>query len=117
MSKLTHIKGSDRLASAELGEAIKANEPQGTPVAMIRSKDWRKGPDAGVWEIAPGRWKRGVKNAEFVHFVKGRCEFHHEGGTVLSIEPGDAVFFPAHTTGTWNVIETVRKTYFLLPLD
>ena len=48
--------------------------------------------------------------------MKGRCEFHHEDGTVLQIAAGDAVYFPAHTKGTWNVIETVRKTYFLLPL-
>ena len=117
MSKLTLIKGADRIASTELGDAFRANEPQGQPVAMIRSKDWREGPDAGVWECSPGKWKRAVKNAEFAHFVKGRCEFQHEDGTVLKIEAGDAVYFPAHTRGTWNVIETVRKTYFLVPMD
>lgn len=116
MNKLTHIKAADRLASAELGDAVRANEPQGEPVAMIRSKDWREVPDAGVWECTPGTWKRAVKNAEFAHFVKGRCEFHHEDGTVLEIAAGDAVYFPANTRGTWNVIETVRKTYFLLPM-
>ena len=109
MSKLIQIKGSDCLASAELGDVVKANEPQGEPVAMIRSREWRDGPDAGVWECTPGQSKRAVKNAEFGHFVKGHCEFHHEDGTV--IEAGDAVYFPAHTRGTWNVIETVGKTY------
>ena len=117
MSKMTLIKGSDRLTTAELGDAVSANEPQGSPIAMIRSKEFREGPDAGVWECTPGKWKRAVKNAEFSHFVKGRCEFHHEDGTVLQILAGDAVYFPAHTRGTWNVIETVRKTYFLMPME
>jgi hypothetical protein len=37
MSKMTLIRGSDRIASAELGEAVKANEPQGAPVAMRKT--------------------------------------------------------------------------------
>jgi uncharacterized cupin superfamily protein len=36
---------------------------------------------------------------------------------IASAELGDAVYFPADTGNTWNVIDTVRKTYFLLPLD
>ncbi|CAN5178951.1 cupin domain-containing protein [soil metagenome] len=116
MSVLTQIKAAADIPAADLGDQFPANEPQGEPVAMIRSKDFRDGPSAGVWECTPGRWKRAVKNEEFAHFVKGRCRFHHENGEVIDIAAGDAVHFPANTRGTWEVIETVRKTYFLVPL-
>ena len=116
MTLLTHIKAADRIAEADLGNPVKANEPQGEPVSMIRAKDFREGPDAGVWECTPGRWTRAVKNEEFAHFVKGRCRFHHENGEIIEINAGDAVHFPANTRGIWEVIETVRKTYFLVPL-
>jgi len=113
---ITLIKAAQQVPSAELGEPFKANAPQGEPVAMIRSKDWREGPDAGVWECTPGKWRRAIKNAEFAHFVSGRCRFHPDQGAAIDINGGDAVYFPANTTGTWEVIETVRKTYFLVPM-
>ena len=31
------------------------------------------------------------------------------------IAAGDAVYMPANTTGVWEVFETVRKTWILLP--
>ena len=34
---------------------------------------------------------------------------------LLEIHAGDAVYMPANTTGVWDVIETVRKTWILLP--
>jgi hypothetical protein len=113
---ITLIKAPIAISAKELGEPFKANEPQGEPIAMICSKDFREAPDAGVWECTPGKWRRAVKNAEFAHFIAGRCKFHHDGGETIEINAGDAVYFPANTKGTWEVIETVRKTYFLVPI-
>ena len=116
MTVLTHIKAAAGIPAADLGDQIPANAPEGVPVAMIRSRDFSEGPSAGVWECTPGRWRRAVKNEEFAHFVKGRCRFLHENGEVIEIAAGDAVHFPANTRGIWDVTETVRKTYFLVPL-
>jgi hypothetical protein len=113
---ITQIKAPHLIPAPELGEAVAANEPQGAPVAMIRSRDFHEAPDAGVWECTPGTWRRAIRNAEFAHFVAGRCRFHADSGETLDIRAGDAVYFPAHTTGTWEIIETVRKTYFLVPM-
>lgn len=113
---ITLIKATDKISATELGTPVQANQPQGEPVAMIRSIESREAPSAGVWECSPGKWRRAVKNAEFSHFVKGRCKFHPDNGQTLEIAAGDAIYFPANTTGTWEVIETVRKTYVLMPM-
>jgi uncharacterized cupin superfamily protein len=55
-----------------------------------------------------------VTQAEFSHFVTGKCRFHADSGETLDIEAGDAVLFPPNTLGTWEIIETVRKNYLIL---
>ena len=114
MSGVTLIKDAAGLA----GEALESHGavvvPIGTPVAQLRSSALREGPECGVWECTPGRWRRQVKSAEFCHFVAGRCTFTPDGGAVLHIAAGDSVYFPANTAGVWDVIETVRKTYVLI---
>ena len=112
---ITMIKGAAALPSAQLESQGPVRVPLGEPVAQLRSTAWRETPDCGVWECTPGRWERQVKSAEFCHFVAGRCTFTPAGGgAVLTIEAGDALYFPANTRGVWDVAETVRKTYVLL---
>ncbi len=112
--KLTLIKASHAMPAEAMTDRGAANEPQGQPIAWIRSKSLHEGPDCGVWESSPGKWRRAVTSAEFCHFVSGRCRFHADTGEVLEIEAGDAVLFPPNTKGTWEVIETLRKNYVLL---
>src|SRR3546814_8464715 len=66
-----------------------------------------------MWECSPGRWRREVTRAEFCQFLSGRCSFTADTGEVLQIEAGDPIFFPANTTGGWDVTETVRKSYLV----
>ena len=35
-------------------------------------------------------------------------------GEPFDICAGDAVWFPAYTTGTWEITETLRKTYVII---
>lgn len=69
----------------------------------------------GVWECTPGSYERQVVNAELMHILSGRCTFIPTGGEALRIEAGDTVFFPAHTTGRWDMLETLRKVYVVFP--
>ncbi|MBK8159359.1 MAG: cupin domain-containing protein [Rhodospirillaceae bacterium] len=106
------------LTSAALEDWGKVAEPIGTPVAQLRGtspteKD--KEPDFGIWECSPGKWKRQIRKAEFAHFVAGHCTFHADNGQVIEIKAGDALYFPAESLGVWEIHETVRKTYILLP--
>ena len=112
--KLTLIKAAHAMPAQDLVDRGAANQPQGEPVAHIRSKSLHDQPNCGVWECTPGKWRRAVTRAEFSHFVTGRCRFHADTGETLDIEAGDAVLFPPNTLGTWEIIETVRKNYLIL---
>jgi uncharacterized cupin superfamily protein len=91
--------------------------PLGTPVATT---SWQEtlasdGAEAGVWECTPGRWRRQIIQAEFCHFTQGQCRFIPDHGAVIDIKAGDALYFPANSLGIWEIAETVRKSYVLLP--
>ncbi|WP_303977305.1 cupin domain-containing protein [Dongia mobilis] len=106
------------LTSAALEDWGKVAEPVGEPVAQLRGTsptDKDKEPDFGIWECSPGKWKRQIRKAEFAHFVAGHCTFHADNGQVIEIKAGDALYFPAESLGIWEIHETVRKTYILLP--
>jgi len=65
----------------------------------------------GIWECTPGRFERQLAEAEMMHILAGACTFTPTGGEPLAIRAGDTLFFPAHTTGTWDVQQTLRKVF------
>ena len=69
----------------------------------------------GVWEVTPGTFP-GVKDGicELMHFVAGRGTITGDDGTVTRIGPGVVMFTPDGWRGTWDVQETVRKTYVIV---
>jgi len=106
------------LSSAALEDWGKVAEPLGEPVAQLRGvspTEKGKEPDFGIWECSPGKWNRQIRKAEFAHFISGRATFHASNGQVIEINAGDALYFPAESLGVWEIHETVRKTYILLP--
>ena len=90
--------------------------PVGEPVAQAASLGIERddGVEAGIWECSPGCWRRQIVQQEFCHFIAGRCTFTPDGGETIEICAGDALVFPANTTGIWDIQETVRKTYLLI---
>jgi uncharacterized cupin superfamily protein len=111
---ITIIKGAAALSSSALESLGPVRVPLGEPIAELRGAALRAAPECGVWECTPGRWRRQVESAEFCHFLVGRCTFTPDGGAPLQIAAGDSVYFPARTSGVWDVVETVRKTYVLI---
>nr|WP_320502928.1 cupin domain-containing protein [Dongia rigui]MDY0874458.1 cupin domain-containing protein [Dongia rigui] len=106
------------LSSAALEDWGKVAEPLGEPVAQLRGvspTEKGKEPDFGIWECSPGKWNRQIRKAEFAHFISGRATFRASSGQVIEINAGDALYFPADSLGVWEIHETVRKTYILLP--
>ena len=85
------------------------------PVAQLSGVklevDEANGTETGIWECTPGSWRRQVKESESCTFIKGHAIFHADSGETIDIRPGTAIFFPANTTGIWEVKETVRKVY------
>jgi uncharacterized protein len=69
--------------------------------------------DTGVFECSPGAYRRSVKQAEVMHFIKGNGSFTPDGEDTIHFEAGDTLFFEANTEGLWNIHETLRKIYVI----
>ncbi len=110
---ITHFKNT---LAHDLPAASPVAVPLGEPVAMVAAQGEERddGVEAGIWECSPGRWRRQIVQQEFCHFIAGRCTFTPDGGETIEVRAGDALVFPANTTGIWDVQETVRKTYLLI---
>jgi uncharacterized cupin superfamily protein len=104
----------DAIPSDGLADWGPAKVPIGSLIASIRGSEHGKRDRVGVWECTPGRWRRQVMEREFAHFLSGRARFIPDGGEAFDICAGDAVWFPADTTGTWEITETLRKTYVII---
>jgi len=71
--------------------------------------------DTGIWECSPGQFRRQIEAAEVMHMLAGRCTFTPDGSPSITIKAGDTLFLPPRTCGIWDIQETVRKVYVLLP--
>lgn len=113
------LKASFKLPTDELDSISPVSHPVGEPISLMRSKiAFKSSADAtsaGVWECSPGRWRRQVAQAEFSTFLSGRCTFTPDNGPTIVLEAGDSIYFHPNTNGEWNVIDTVRKAYVILP--
>ncbi|WP_271612300.1 cupin domain-containing protein [Bradyrhizobium sp. CCBAU 21362] len=113
------LKNPINLSSDDLNSVSPVSRPIGEPVSIMRSKVVFKSSTnatcAGVWECSPGRWRRQVAEAEFSTFLSGRCTFTPDDGPSIDLEAGDSIYFHPNTNGEWNIIETVRKAYVILP--
>lgn len=92
--------------------AVPLSEP--VSVTSVTSVERSDGVETGVWECSPGRWRRQIVQQEFCHFIAGRCTFIPDEGEPIKIQAGDAILFPANTTGIWDIQETLRKSYVLI---
>ena len=110
---ITQFKNTD---SVTLDDSNPVAVPLGEPVsiASVTCVERSDGVETGIWECTPGRWRRQITAQEFCHFIQGRCTFTPDHGEPLHIQAGDALMLPANSTGTWDILETVRKTYVLI---
>jgi uncharacterized cupin superfamily protein len=107
------------MPSSSLAEGGAPKEPVGSRVPHIK----RLGFDGqglekyqfGVWETTVGKWRRDVKEAEFCFILSGTATFALEDGRSWTFRANDAVFFPAHCNGVWDVSEPLRKAFVVIP--
>ncbi len=67
----------------------------------------------GIWECTPGRFRRQVEQAEYSYIVSGEGRFTPDEGQAVEFRAGDALYFAVATQGTWDIRQTVRKTYLI----
>jgi len=69
----------------------------------------------GIWECTPGSFPSKRDGCcELMHFVAGDATITDADGTVREVRPGAVIFVPDGWQGTWDIRETVRKTYTIV---
>lgn len=98
-------------------QQFSARTPVGDSAALSRSAGEHslQGANAqtGIWECTPGRFRRGVKAAEYSYIISGAGSFTPDGGEPLEFRAGDTLCFPPDSQGLWTIRETVRKSYVI----
>lgn len=71
---------------------------------------------AGVWACEPGAWRIAFPAGkdEFFCVIAGRIRISDADGRAEEFGPGAACVIPAGFTGTFEVLEAVRKYYVVL---
>lgn len=88
----------------------------GTPTFV--SWDLEKSPDgkitSGIWEATPGAWRSAkAGDWEFCHLISGVIELTEDGKPPVVLKAGDTFTLRPGFTGTWRVIEPVRKSFVI----
>jgi uncharacterized cupin superfamily protein len=68
---------------------------------------------AGLWEATVGKWRIAYAEWEYVVMIAGRCIVAGDDGSIIEAGPGDAFVIEPGFTGTWEVLETMRKHWVI----
>lgn len=87
----------------------------GDPIESSVTIFEHNGTEIGVWECTPGSWvSEKIGFGELMHFVGGHGWITDADGR-WEIYPGAVKYFPDGWRGEWEVDETVRKLYVIVP--
>src|SRR5690606_9100147 len=68
---------------------------------------------AGIWESTTGKWHVSYDEWEFFQLISGVSVVTEEGKKPVTLRAGDSFIIRPGFKGTWEVIETTRKTYVI----
>jgi uncharacterized cupin superfamily protein len=67
----------------------------------------------GVWEATKGRWRISYDEWESCTLLSGHSIVTPEDGPPVHLRSGDTMVLEPGFRGTWEVVETTRKTYVI----
>ncbi len=72
--------------------------------------------DAGIWACEPGAWAIAFAPGkdEFFSVISGRLRITDADGLAREFGPGEGCVIPGGFTGTFEVLEAVRKYYVVV---
>lgn len=115
---MTAILHAEEIDSKDLDESLLA-QPSAEPLSgdiAVRSRIVYTSDDqrivSGTWESEPGlaRWEF-LTRGEMIHVLHGKMIITKDGEEPLEITAGTTAVFPIGWTGTWEVIEKLRKVF------
>ncbi|OYX89077.1 MAG: hypothetical protein B7X99_00940 [Rhizobiales bacterium 17-65-6] len=68
---------------------------------------------AGEWEAGVGTWRVSYEEWEYCLVTAGRCIVTGDDGTRIEAGPGDSFVLEPGFTGTWEVVEPMRKHWVI----
>lgn len=68
---------------------------------------------AGIWESTAGKWIVFYDEWEFFQLISGVSVLTEDGKEPVTLRAGDSYVIRSGFKGTWEVIETTRKTYVI----
>ncbi|WP_375465875.1 cupin domain-containing protein [uncultured Methylobacterium sp.] len=91
---------------------ILSGRPRQTATYVYESPD--KLFAAGIWTCEPGKFRIDFGRDEFIHLLEGVVTVTDAEGFSKTYRAGDAFVTPAGFSGTWEVVEAVKKhfTYY-----
>lgn len=89
---------------------------RGNPLRTTWEHFAASGINAGVWACEPGAWRIAFAPGkhEFFCVIAGRLRITAADGAASEFGPGEAGIIPAGFTGTFEVLESVRKHYLVV---
>jgi uncharacterized cupin superfamily protein len=101
--------------SAELEDwGPRAGADSGDPQMSGRIFYEGNGVQIGVWECTPGGWAiKDRPDHETVQILAGRAILTNADGSSSELSAGDVLTLPKGWSGRWDIVETVRKLYFI----
>jgi uncharacterized cupin superfamily protein len=66
---------------------------------------------SGTWEATVGSWHASYKFYEFVHLIEGQITITPDGGSPVTLRPGDAFVVEPTFKGTWTIEKPVTKHF------
>lgn len=66
---------------------------------------------AGEWSAGVGTWRVSYDEWEYCLLISGRCVVTGDDGSRIEAGPGDAFVLEPGFTGTWEVLEPMRKHF------
>ena len=110
-----HLKDAAAAATRDQGPVPPAMVVDGAPhtsgVVVFRNPDGSS--EAGIWECTPGAYHVTVERDEFCHLLAGAVVVTEDGGEPLELGTGDCAMCPQGWSGTWRIVETIRKAYLI----
>jgi uncharacterized protein len=94
-----------------LEEATSADTPMQVHGLTMWTGPEGSGQETGIWQCSAGPSYWVQEENEFIYLLSGSLTVTPDGGTPLTIGPGDCALFPRGWRGAWELHETVRKVY------
>lgn len=109
-----------RFGSEGEGDPELASPPPGRILSgSPSSRTWNAYTDeegrvfCGIWESTPGRWRVAYDEWESCTILQGRSIVTPDTGEPVELRPGDTLVLEPGFEGTWEVVETTRKSYVI----